>query len=832
MRDQARPRPFQSEPRHVQALNLAACAVAACALACTLFDALFAYSFTLGNLIVCVLIALLFGWISQTKARFFISAAVAAVFCLPIWLANPESEGLFSQLREFFIGFFRFLGNAARLHTVPQHGGYGAMIIILLAAVCAAAAVILLLRLKKPVLAGVAGIAYYAVMYFLGFWQRTDEARLYISLGVYIAVCLYFRLRAIYAKNPPKSGYAAFQLSRLPIYIVPILIAVLLIQSGFFYRNDDFAGFVDDSTRFVQTEFSRSGIGQAITRLFAPGLMRSSVVRLGGNRSETSALMFNIVNSEEELYLRTSAFDTYNGRSWTKTAGDNRYDFGTGEYWVASGFSPQLDSSWLTQLHFDAKTIASYGYYPYCLMTDIRPGLNYIFAPTGLLAAEVGGVLQSENIYVNDFGEVFYRDPPAEVGDMWLLYAGPSELDKIQAIISEYERTSGVPFPLERPTLELGLAPFDWYGVEQWAEYRSYINIYEYLQLPEQLPKRVRQLAVEVSGAQDGAIDVLDAVTNIRDYLKNNFTYTREPKRARSLDFVDGFLFETKEGYCTYFASSLVVMCRSLGIPARYVEGFYVARAHTEKFPVTNKMMHAWAEVFIPPVGWITVDGTAGDPTGQRTPPPSSGGTQSRPEDDIDRDRPDPRPPNPNTPNTSVQTPDVPDEKPPTFFDSKTFQFLRRWATFFAIVVPIAAYWTWRDTSMKRAHKRYEEQGTAEDCRAMYAEILRMCPLIKHRKAETITPKEFFDYLLSKKYYAFLMPDVQLMYKRAAHAVDVSIYGLDQPDLQDSRALNNVYKEISDRVGFVLFHKALHVLWWRSGSSLKTDRTTLLRRFF
>ena len=66
-----------------------------------------------------------------------------------------------------------------------------------------------------------------------------------------------------------------------------------------------------------------------------------------------------------------------------------------------------------------------------------------------------------------------------------------------------------------------------------------------------------------------------EKVEIIRDYLSDNYTYTLDASvLPEGKDFVDYFLFEDPKGYCVQFATSLTVMYRIAGIPARYVEGY------------------------------------------------------------------------------------------------------------------------------------------------------------------------------------------------------------------------------------------------------------------
>ncbi|WP_342506550.1 transglutaminase domain-containing protein [Sporosarcina sp. FSL K6-2383] len=139
----------------------------------------------------------------------------------------------------------------------------------------------------------------------------------------------------------------------------------------------------------------------------------------------------------------------------------------------------------------------------------------------------------------------------------------------------------------------------------------------QYLQLPEQLPQRVRDLAEEITAPIDS---VYEKTRLIEGYFKKNgFVYTQQnvaiPKAGE--DYVDQFLFDTKSGYCDNFSTSMVVMLRSLDIPARWVKGFAPGEsvlngAGERVYQITNNEAHSWVEAYMPGVGWMPFEPTIG----------------------------------------------------------------------------------------------------------------------------------------------------------------------------------------------------------------------------
>ena len=133
---------------------------------------------------------------------------------------------------------------------------------------------------------------------------------------------------------------------------------------------------------------------------------------------------------------------------------------------------------------------------------------------------------------------------------------------------------------------------------EQIATGRDAPNLDLYLQLPPELPARVRELAQALTAQDD---DPRSRAQTIERYLRTlPYTYTVEPLPARG-DAVDQFLFTMRSGYCTYYASAMVVLARSSGIPARVAVGYSAGEFDTARgmILVRERDAHAWAELLI-----------------------------------------------------------------------------------------------------------------------------------------------------------------------------------------------------------------------------------------
>lgn len=130
-----------------------------------------------------------------------------------------------------------------------------------------------------------------------------------------------------------------------------------------------------------------------------------------------------------------------------------------------------------------------------------------------------------------------------------------------------------------------------------------------YLQVPETMPTRVKTLAAKLT---EGERNPYDKVKTIESYLSVNYPYEMSLTTVPDdRDVVDYFLFDLKKGYCTYHSTAMVIMLRSIGIPARWVKGF---TAGTESgdglYEVTMANAHAWVEVYFADYGWLPFEPT------------------------------------------------------------------------------------------------------------------------------------------------------------------------------------------------------------------------------
>jgi len=162
--------------------------------------------------------------------------------------------------------------------------------------------------------------------------------------------------------------------------------------------------------------------------------------------------------------------------------------------------------------------------------------------------------------------------------------------------ISSYEGVSDVSVPL--PTVlsrlpDAAVPP----GLER------------YLQLPESLDPRIAELAASISAQEPNPY--LRALA-IDRHLSSRYSYTLQLPSSLPADPLANFLFDRRSGHCEYFASSLAVMLRTIGIPSRVITGFRGGQFNeiSSNYIIRASNAHSWVEAYIPGAGWTTFDPT------------------------------------------------------------------------------------------------------------------------------------------------------------------------------------------------------------------------------
>jgi transglutaminase-like putative cysteine protease len=291
-----------------------------------------------------------------------------------------------------------------------------------------------------------------------------------------------------------------------------------------------------------------------------------------------------VLAAPRPYYLRTSTYDIYNGRGWDSSEGVKR---------TVSAGEPLFDGATSERPAFLEDSVAVQE-----ISIEMRQTIGRdlftagspikIYAPA-VVGEPLGQPLLGEIEHANALGE----------GEAY---------QQVVAISTATEA-------------ELGAAARD-YPPEVTDLYLDTTRV----------TGRVADLARQVT---EGATNDYERAEALATYLSRDpsFSYsTTAPVPPGDDDLVDFFLFESQTGYCQYFASAMVMMARSLGMPARVAAGFAPGeRQEDNTFLVREANAHAWAEIFFPGYGWQIFEATksinprfaraGGDPAQAERPP-------------------------------------------------------------------------------------------------------------------------------------------------------------------------------------------------------------------
>lgn len=127
---------------------------------------------------------------------------------------------------------------------------------------------------------------------------------------------------------------------------------------------------------------------------------------------------------------------------------------------------------------------------------------------------------------------------------------------------------------------------------------------------PVEISDEVQAYLAEITKDDENEIEKLKSI----EEALSQMVYTTSPGGLPAdKEFLDYFLLESGQGYCSYFATAFVLLARGEGIPARYVQGFCIpVNGKEQEITVKSSMAHAWPEVYIEGVGWIPFEPTPG----------------------------------------------------------------------------------------------------------------------------------------------------------------------------------------------------------------------------
>ena len=354
-------------------------------------------------------------------------------------------------------------------------------------------------------------------------------------------------------------------------------------EDGSFTMFDRF----DRHWRTVQSEWNRlfAGLNYKAPASSNPNAYAQSHQLGGARRLTEQTVMY--VDAPGGRYWRAAVYDEYDGRTWNSND-DEQIRFSADDVDISI---PQ----------FEAREVFTQTF------TPLQEGVFVLYAMANPISIDRPTVARANLLSSDQASEM---TPHTWVGQ------SPSRGEEITYIESDARLEAGESYQVislrsNATTEQLQADSTDY---PKWVEER-------YLKLPEGTTQRVVDLAGRITSEANNAYDKAEAIER---YLRNTIEYNEQiDAPPESVDKVDYILYELQQGYCDYYATSMIVMLRSQGIPARFAAGF--ARGREEKlengrdvYRVRNLDAHSWVEVFFPSYGWVEFEPTAAQPVIQR----------------------------------------------------------------------------------------------------------------------------------------------------------------------------------------------------------------------
>ncbi len=293
---------------------------------------------------------------------------------------------------------------------------------------------------------------------------------------------------------------------------------------------------------------------------------------------------------DSRLYLSGRTFDSFNGESWEKTDTSVTDEDGYDTLETISAVMDNTGDEPLSDMIKPASIKIEY--------SDLRT--SYMFSPAKL-------VTNPEKYPDMEGGDIRFANKKRSKEPYRLSYyrvnRGNPDFEKLLDKGHVISRSSFANAGEKSGSREL--------NYEGYLAYRD--MLYQTYMTDPKLSSSLRQYMDERLAGADTDYKKLLRIEG----LFKDFSYSDNPgilpeKVTDESSFLDYFILEKKEGYCSHFATSFVLLARAYGIPARYVQGFRIPAGTRSHIEVLSSYAHAWPEAYIDGVGWFAFEPTPG----------------------------------------------------------------------------------------------------------------------------------------------------------------------------------------------------------------------------
>ena len=413
-------------------------------------------------------------------------------------------------------------------------------------------------------------------------WSTSDE---YYFLVLFLLVTLLLLVRFTLAENTrywraiglrfsPDLGWDFMQAGAffaVVVVLIPNLLpAAIQNQALNDYFNAPNGGLTQLETH-IQALFGGAG-GKGNT---GPGFFTSALELHGSvNLPNVQVLHYRVSSagaSDAQQYLITQTFDTYNdSRTWTDSSVSQTTSYQANQTQPASS---QLH-------HIDI----------YDITFDLTPagGEQYIFAPgTEAEAFSIPSYAQVSSLSGSATSWQAQTPVSVDTGYIGAGYVSDATVQQLEQVLYPAQYANN---PTQSP-----------YSSDMLTQY---------LPSDEQIDPLIAQRAQQEA---QGAANMYQAAIQIQNYLRT-FTYsTQNPEPPANEDATVWFL-QRQKGFCTFFASAMALMGRSLGMPTRVVSGYTAGEydSRSNSYIVRGTQAHTWTQIYFgAKYGWINFEPTA-----------------------------------------------------------------------------------------------------------------------------------------------------------------------------------------------------------------------------
>ncbi|MBR3556073.1 MAG: transglutaminase domain-containing protein [Oscillospiraceae bacterium] len=346
------------------------------------------------------------------------------------------------------------------------------------------------------------------------------------------------------------------------------------------WRSQGLVNLVQD-VRDVFSFYGEGSYGEGNFDLGFSGLAPHGMT-LGGDIEPNNRTVMRVKTSTPIL-LAGAVYDSYNGYGWYDTGAGGRFRF------VSPLWRGKRREVFTVGKPSDRKAAEPYGKVTRVASLEISLVNRFrsLFAGGKMEGLTMPAYGDAADVYFNSQGELFTLEVP-DISMNYVIKTRVFARDR-----EDFDENM-------RELVRLAAASRD----REYEEIQA-----RYTEVSELVEPFVRELAAEITAGCDNDYDKALA---IEKWISENCTYTKTPGDGPlDRDFLSAFL-ETREGYCTYYATAMAILARISGLPARYVTGYGLKQADrkpaTTSYIATNATAHAWAQVYFYGVGWVDFD--------------------------------------------------------------------------------------------------------------------------------------------------------------------------------------------------------------------------------